>query len=179
MIISAINAMTMTPARAAWIFANRERVAGGGWRVAGGGWRVAGGGRRKVFTRHPPPATRKEALPWWSFALFRLAGDRVAADADPGRRAGPAGGGGRRGAGARRPESHPAGVGVYPRPLPPRRGRRGGARLVPDPAGELDLGASLPPGFNWVFDGATRAYGKTVGWCLRLSDDRAAGPTSA
>ena len=24
-------------------------------------------------------------------------------------------------------------------------------------------------GFNWVFDRATRAYGKTVGWCLRLS----------
>ena len=24
-------------------------------------------------------------------------------------------------------------------------------------------------GFNWVFDWTTRAYGKTVGWCLRLS----------
>ena len=24
-------------------------------------------------------------------------------------------------------------------------------------------------GFNWVFDRATRAYGKAVGWCLRLS----------
>ena len=24
-------------------------------------------------------------------------------------------------------------------------------------------------GFNWVFDRATRAYGKSVGWCLRLS----------
>ena len=44
MIISAINAMTMTPARAAWIFASRK------------------------------PGTHgdqgKEALPWWSFALF-------------------------------------------------------------------------------------------------------------
>src|SRR5215813_13279024 len=44
MIISAINAMTMTPARAAWIFAGRK------------------------------PGTHadqvKEALPWWSFALF-------------------------------------------------------------------------------------------------------------
>src|SRR5262249_51846206 len=43
MIISAINAMTMTPARAAWIFAHRK------------------------------PGTHgdqgKEALPWWSFAL--------------------------------------------------------------------------------------------------------------
>ena len=24
-------------------------------------------------------------------------------------------------------------------------------------------------GFNWVFERATRAYGKGVGWCLRLS----------
>ena len=44
MIISAINAMTMTPARAAWIFAGRK------------------------------PGTHgdqgKEALPWWSFACF-------------------------------------------------------------------------------------------------------------
>src|SRR5262249_48914342 len=24
-------------------------------------------------------------------------------------------------------------------------------------------------GFNWVFDRTTQAYGKTVGWCLRLS----------
>ena len=24
-------------------------------------------------------------------------------------------------------------------------------------------------GFNWVFERATQAYGKTVGWCLRLS----------
>src|SRR4051794_7030036 len=44
MIISAINAMTMTPARAAWIFANRKPG------------------------RHGDQG--KEALPWWSFALF-------------------------------------------------------------------------------------------------------------
>src|SRR5712692_447990 len=43
MMISAINAMTMTPARAAFIFAGRN----------------SGG-----------PAHEKEALPWWSFALF-------------------------------------------------------------------------------------------------------------
>src|SRR4030095_3901375 len=24
-------------------------------------------------------------------------------------------------------------------------------------------------GFNWVFDRATQAYGRTVGWCLRMS----------
>jgi multidrug efflux pump len=45
MIISAINAMTMTPARAAWIFAHRN------------GERVHG-------------AQSKEALPWWSLALL-------------------------------------------------------------------------------------------------------------
>src|SRR5436305_6245404 len=44
MIISAINAMTMTPARAAWIFANRKPAEHGD--------------------------QSKEALPWWSFALF-------------------------------------------------------------------------------------------------------------
>src|SRR5262249_53917105 len=44
MLISAINAMTMTPARAAWIFANRKPGAHG--------------------------EQGKEALPWWSFALF-------------------------------------------------------------------------------------------------------------
>ena len=44
MIISAINAMTMTPARAAWIFAGREPG------------------------RHGDQG--KEVLPWWSFALI-------------------------------------------------------------------------------------------------------------
>src|SRR5262249_24979562 len=44
MIISAINAMTMTPARAAWIFASRKPGQHGD--------------------------QGKEALPWWSFALF-------------------------------------------------------------------------------------------------------------
>src|SRR6202048_2389917 len=44
MIISAINAMTMTPARAAWIFASR------------------------MPGQHGDQG--KEALPWWSFALF-------------------------------------------------------------------------------------------------------------
>src|SRR5262249_23649833 len=44
MIISAVNAMTMTPARAAWIFAGRKPGGHGG--------------------------QGKEALPWWSFAPF-------------------------------------------------------------------------------------------------------------
>jgi multidrug efflux pump len=44
MLISAVNAMTMTPARAAWIFASRKPG------------------------KHGDQG--KEALPWWSFALF-------------------------------------------------------------------------------------------------------------
>ncbi len=44
MLLSAVNAMTMTPARAAWIFANRKPGEHGD--------------------------QGKEALPWWSFALF-------------------------------------------------------------------------------------------------------------
>src|SRR3954468_11458225 len=56
MIISAIHAMTMTPARAAWIFANRTSSPrpsrGEGQEERGHGHQV------------------KEALPWWSFALF-------------------------------------------------------------------------------------------------------------
>src|SRR5262249_26972224 len=44
MLISATNAMTMTPARAAWIFASRKPGQHGD--------------------------QGKEALPWWSFALF-------------------------------------------------------------------------------------------------------------
>src|SRR5207247_9777775 len=44
MLISAVNAMTMTPARAAWIFASRKPGQHGD--------------------------QGKEALPWWGFALF-------------------------------------------------------------------------------------------------------------
>ena len=118
MIISAINAMTMTPARAAWIFASRKP-----------------GAARRPGQRGPAVVELRPV---------RRAGDGVAAGADAGRLAGPAGGGrGRRG-GARRPESHPADVGRLPRPLPPRRGRRGALGLVRDPAGELGSGPFLP-----------------------------------
>src|SRR5262245_24052279 len=54
MLISAVNAMTLTPARAAWIFKNRQP---------------------RLESRLQPaeagtPTNGKEALPWWSFALF-------------------------------------------------------------------------------------------------------------
>src|SRR5438270_5634790 len=55
MIISAINAMTMTPARAAWIFASRDADRSLGERD-----------RAHGISGHAV----KEALPWWSFALF-------------------------------------------------------------------------------------------------------------
>ena len=117
MIISAINAMTMTPARAAWIFAGRK------------------------------PGTHgdqgKEALPWWSFALFGgLATAWLLAPTLGAWLGLPAGGRGRRG-GARRPLGHPADVGHRPRPLPPRRGRRGRSWLGRHPAGELGFGEVL------------------------------------
>src|SRR5262249_34469156 len=56
MMISAINAMTMTPARAAWIFANRNHSP----RTSGG----EGSGE----SGHSEEG--KEALPWWIFALI-------------------------------------------------------------------------------------------------------------
>ena len=103
MLISAINAMTMTPARAAWIFAKPRRA------LVAESRRPGQGGPALVELRP-----------------VRRAGDGVAADADLGRLAGPAGRGrGRRG-GARRPERHADGVGRVLRPLPPRRGRRRG-----------------------------------------------------
>src|SRR5262249_39942491 len=55
MIISALNAMTMTPARAAGIFASRSRK--------------DEGGRMKDEKEASPVHPSKEALPWWGFAL--------------------------------------------------------------------------------------------------------------
>ena len=142
MLISAINAMTLTPARAAWIFAKRKPGEHGD--------------------------QGKEALPWWSFALLGgLVSVWLLASTLGAWLGLPAGRGPRR-SGARRPASHFADVGHLPRALPPRRGRRRGARLVHHPARELALG-KLFRGFNWVFDWTTQAYGKSVGWCLRLS----------
>src|SRR5712664_3398179 len=70
MIISAINAMTMTPARAAWIFASRDQQVSGG--VVSGEWSEDTTHHSPLTTHHAPLTThvRKEALPWWSFALF-------------------------------------------------------------------------------------------------------------
>jgi multidrug efflux pump subunit AcrB len=142
MIISAINAMTMTPARAAWIFASRKPGQHGD--------------------------QGKEALPWWSFALFGgLATAWLSAPALGawlGLPSGEEGG-----------EAMPGGVkatlltwAIY-LVLALPGALAGGALgwfLIRPVNGALGY---FFRGFNWIFERTTQAYGKTVGWCLRLS----------
>jgi len=140
MLISAINAMTLTPARAAWIFARRKPGAHG---------------------EHS-----KEALPWWSFALFGgllsawlltpVLGPKLGLLADGGS----------------------AATGGLSATL-----RTWGAYLVLFLPGAIAGGVlgsivirrvnwvlgKFFRGFNWVFERATHVYGKAVGWLLRLS----------
>jgi multidrug efflux pump len=142
MILSAVNAMTMTPARAVWIFANRKPGLHGD--------------------------QGKEALPWWSFALAGgLATAWLLAPTLGAWLGLPAGGEGG--------EAAPGGLkatlmmwGVYL------------ALFLPGAVGGGALGwFAIRPvnwalghffgGFNRLFERATQAYGKTVGWCLRLS----------
>jgi multidrug efflux pump len=142
MIISAINAMTMTPARAAWIFASRKPGLHGD--------------------------QGKEALPWWSFAL---AGGLVTAwlwAPALGAWLGVAGG---EGSG----EAAPAGL----RAALLTWGISAILFLHGALAGGLLGWFLIHPvnsvlnhffhGFNWLFEMTTQVYGKTVGWCLRLS----------
>jgi multidrug efflux pump subunit AcrB len=124
MIISAINAMTMTPARAAWIFASRTPGQHGD--------------------------QGKEALPWWSFALF---GGLATAWLLPPTLGLPS-----------------EGVTWAISCLLFLPGAVAGGTLgwlVIRPVNwALDY---FFRGFNWIFERMTQAYGKTVGWCLRLS----------
>jgi multidrug efflux pump len=142
MLISAVNAMTMTPARAAWIFASRKPGEHGD--------------------------QGKEALPWWFFGLLGglatvwLLGPTLGAWLGL-----PSGG-----------EGDEAALGGLKATL-----LAWAVYLVLLLPGAIAWGALgwfiIGPvnwalghffqGFNWVFDRATRAYGKTVGWCLRLS----------
>jgi len=159
MMISAINAMTLTPARAAWIFARRKP----GLHGVGEGSRHPAGG--------DPGGGGKEALPWWSFALFGglatvwlLAptlgtGLGLSAEGEPGASA----------TGA--PNGLKATLltwAIYLVLFLP--GAIAGGVIgwfVIRPVNWF-LGRIFR-GFNWGFERATRAYGKTVGWCLRLS----------
>ncbi len=144
MIISAINAMTMTPARAACDLrrppARRARRRRARRRCRGGASPCSAG---------------------WLTA--------VAADADARRLAGPAGGRAR--AASRRPAGLRATVltwGVYLVLFLPGAVAGGVLGWLLIRPVNWALGRFFR-GFNWVFDRATRAYGKAVGWCLRLS----------
>jgi multidrug efflux pump len=142
MIISAINAMTMTPARVAWIFAGRKTG------------------------RHGEEG--KEALPWWSFALIgglvtvwlmtpALAAWLGLSTTEARGEAAPAG------LRATLLTWGISGIGFLPGAL------LGGAVgwLLIRPV-NWALGHFFH-GFNGMFKRMTQAYGKTVGWCVRSS----------
>jgi multidrug efflux pump len=141
MIISATNAMTMTPARAAWIFGNRKPDTHGN--------------------------QGKEVLPWWSFIFFGGLATLWALAPTVGAWLGlPSG-----------EEGEAATGGLIARLLTYEIYAAlflpgavvGGVlgwffiRLANRVLG-LFFGA-----FNRVFEWTTQAYGKAVGWCLRLS----------
>jgi multidrug efflux pump subunit AcrB len=141
MMISAINAMTLTPARAAAIFAGRDHSSGS------------------------KPNEGKEALPWWSFAL---AGGLLSVwllktyfissfgtHSDETLQAG----------GLWASLESYALTGALFLPGAVVGGMVG--RLCIQPVNRV-LG-TLFGAFNRVFDRATEAYGKAVGWTLRLS----------
>jgi multidrug efflux pump len=142
MLISAINAMTLTPARASWIFA----------------------GRKHGDARHGSEG--KEAFPWWSFALF--GGLATAWLLKPmlgvwlGLPAADEGGA---------PGSLKDSLltwGEYLVLFLP--GAVAGGMLgwfVIRPVNWVL--SKFFRGFNWIFQRATQVYGKAVGWGLRLS----------
>jgi multidrug efflux pump len=143
MIISATNAMTMTPARAASIFASRKPG------------------------RHGDQG--KEALPWWSFAIFGGLASMMILQSIYGAELGLE---------AQSGESAEAAAGSLMDSL--RYYALLGALAVPGALAGGVLGwfiirpvnavlGVIFRGFNWGFDRATEAYGKTVGWILRLS----------
>jgi len=142
MIISAVNAMTMTPARAASIFAGRKPGQHGD--------------------------QGKEALPWWFFGLLGglatvwllaptlgvwlglLAGE-ASREAAPGGLLGTL-----------------RTLRIYLVLFIPGAVAGGALGWVVIRPVNWALG-NFFRGFNWVFDRATHAYGKGVGWALRLS----------
>src|SRR5262249_13109851 len=142
MLISAVNAMTMTPARAASIFAGRKP-----------GQRGHQG---------------KEALPWWFFALLGGLASVWLLAPNLGARLGlpREDGGGGAVPGGLSAASHTWAIRVVLfRPGAVAGGVVG--RVVIRPVNWV-LGRFFR-GFNWVFDRATAAYGRAVGWALRLS----------
>jgi multidrug efflux pump len=159
MMISAVNAMTMTPARAAWIFGGRKpphptlSPSGGEGRVRGPGGHGQEG---------------KEALPWWSFALLGgvatiwLLPATVEAWLGLPATDGPG-------------EAAPGGMTATLLTWAST-----GVRFLPGAVAGGVVGwfvigpvnralGSFFRVFNWGFEQATQLYGKSVGWCLRLS----------
>jgi multidrug efflux pump len=142
MLISAVNALTMTPARAGAVF----------------------GGRKPGH--HGDQG--KEVLPWWSFALFGGLATVWLLTPTLGAWLGlPAG----EGHGEAAPGGLRATVQAWRAYL---------VLFLPGAVAGGVLGWSLIRpvnrvlgwffrGFNWVFDRTTQAYGKAVGWGLRLS----------
>jgi multidrug efflux pump len=161
MLISAVNAMTMTPARAAWIFGGR----GEGREARHEGKSDAG----SLASHASPLDSGKEALPWWFFGL--LGGLATVWLLTPmlGPQLGlPVGG----------PEESAAG----PRGLKASL-LTWGVNLVLFLPGAVAGGALgwfiIRPvnwalgkffgAFNGFFSWVTETYGQTVGWCLRAS----------
>jgi multidrug efflux pump len=165
MIISAINAMTMTPARAAWIFASRKP----GQHVG----QAFQPDAEKSQAGKPDLHQGKEALPWWSFALFGGLATAwllaptlgvtlgLPAAGEPGASAtGEATSGGLR--------ATLLAWGISSLLFLPGAVAGGalGWILIRRVNWALDR---FFRAFNWIFERTTQAYGKTVGWCLRLS----------
>ena len=142
MLISAINAMTMTPALAVLFFSGRKPGAHG--------------------------EQDKEALPWWSFALFGglatiwlltpILGEKLGLAVGEGHDAASPGG----------LKSTFVSCGAYLILFLPGA-IAGGVlgRFLIRPVNRV-LGKFFH-GFNWFFERATHVYGNAVGWCLRLS----------
>jgi len=143
MIISAINAMTMTPALAVLFFRNRKPGHHGD--------------------------DGKEALPWWSFALFGGLATLWLLAPILGPWLGLPTGDGHGG------EAAPGGLAASVRSF--------GAQVLLFLPGAVAGGllgrfvlirpvnwvlGKLFRGFNWLFERATNVYGTTVGWSLRL-----------
>jgi multidrug efflux pump len=160
MIISATNAMTMTPARAAWIFGNRKPLAG----------RASDGLSDASLAR---PANKahgdqgKEVLPWWSFVFFGGLATLWLLAPTVGTWLGlPSGEEGEAATGGLR--TRLLTYGIYSFLFLPGAAVGGvlGWFFI-RPVNRL-LGLFFGA-FNRLFDWTTQVYGKAVGWCIRLS----------
>ena len=142
MIISAINAMTMTPARAAWIFGSRKPGEHG---------------------HHG-----KEALPWWSFALLGGSVSVRLLTSTLGSWLGLPAGGEHGEAVSVGLKDTILIWGTYAILFVPGAVAGGVLGWFTIRPVNFALG-KLFSGFNWIFEWTTEAYGKGVGWALRYS----------